>query len=61
MPVDHITYYRRRLDESQHRAAEASLPEVRRVHAEMAERYSAILRDAERGVVRPAMGIVRHG
>lgn len=58
VPIDHIAYYRRRLDESRHRAAEADLPEVRRVHAEMAERYSAILRDAERGVVRPVLGIV---
>ncbi|MEH3039761.1 MAG: hypothetical protein PGN21_06830 [Sphingomonas paucimobilis] len=58
MPTDNLTYYRRRLDEAQHRANEASLPEVRRVHAEMAERYSAILRDAERGVVRPVLGIV---
>ncbi|MGT2513169.1 hypothetical protein ACVOMT_02050 [Sphingomonas panni] len=58
MPTDTITYYRRRLDESRHRASEASLPEVRRVHMEMAERYSAILRDAERGVIRPVLGIV---
>ena len=58
MPTDNITYYRRRLDEARHRATEASLPEVRRVHAEMAERYSAILQDAERGIVRPVLGIV---
>ncbi|KQM28139.1 MULTISPECIES: hypothetical protein [unclassified Sphingomonas] len=58
MPIDNITYYRRRLAESRHRADEASLPEVRRVHTQMAERYSAILRDAERGVVRPLLGIV---
>lgn|GEM_PF-2951081 len=60
MATDNITYYRRRLDEARHRAVEASLPEVRRVHAEMAKRYSAILRDAERGVVRPVLGIVPH-
>ena len=61
MPIDNITYYRRRLDEARHRAAVASLPEVRRVHAEMAERYSAILHDAERGIVRPVLGIVPRG
>ena len=60
MPTDNIAYYRRRLAESRHRADAASLPEVRRVNAQMAERYSAILRDAERGVVRPVLGIVPH-
>jgi len=61
MPIDSITYYRRRLNEARQRAIAASLPEVRRVHAEMAERYSAILHDAERGVVRPVPGMVPRG
>lgn len=51
-------YYRRRLNEAETRAAKAELPEVRRVHREMAERYTAILRDVERGTGRPMLGIV---
>ncbi|MGN5374559.1 hypothetical protein [Sphingomonas hankookensis] len=53
-----IEYYRRRLREAESRAAQANLPEVRRVHREMAERYTAILRDVERGANRPMPGIV---
>lgn len=59
--VDNTEYYRRRLDEARTRAESAQLPEVRRVHREMAERYSAMLQDAERGgIARPMLGIVRH-
>lgn len=57
--VDNADYYRRRLDEARERAETAQLPEVRRVHREMAERYSVMLRDAERtGATRPLLGIV---
>ena len=56
---DNIEYYRRRLNEAETRAGQAQLPEVRRVHQQMAERYTAILRDAERGADRPVLGIVR--
>ncbi|MDJ0275685.1 hypothetical protein QLH51_02530 [Sphingomonas sp. 2R-10] len=55
---DNIEYYRRRLNEAEARASRAELPEVRRVHREMADRYTAILRDAERGAGRPVLGIV---
>ncbi len=58
---DNTEYYRRRLDEARERADAAQLPEVRRVHREMAERYSAMLHDAERGAgARPVLGIVPH-
>ncbi|WP_156360071.1 hypothetical protein [Sphingomonas sp. Leaf10] len=57
--VDNSEYYRRRLDEARTRAETAPLPEVRRVHRAMAEGYSAMLRDAERGgAARPMLGIV---
>ncbi|MGN7159865.1 hypothetical protein [Sphingomonas sp. SAFR-052] len=57
--VDNAEYYRRRLDEARARAESAQLPEVRRVHHEMAERYSVMLQDAERsGLARPLLGIV---
>ncbi len=57
--TDNIDYYRRRLNEAEQRAEQAELPEVRRVHREMAERYTAILRDVERGAGRPVLGIVQ--
>ncbi len=59
--ADNIEYYRRRLNEAEDRARNASLPEVRRVHREMADRYTAILRDVERGAGRPVLGIVPRG
>ncbi len=59
--IDNADYYRRRLEEARSRADAATLPEVRRVHSEMAERYSDMLRDVERGGPRPTLGIVPHG
>lgn len=57
--ADNADYYRRRLNEAEIRAKTAPLPEVRRVHREMAERYSVMLQDVERGgSVRPTLGIV---
>ncbi|KQN70998.1 hypothetical protein ASE90_08135 [Sphingomonas sp. Leaf67] len=57
--VDNAEYYRRRLGETRTQAESAQLPEVRRVHREMAERYSMMLQDAERGnIARPTLGIV---
>ncbi len=56
--ADNIAYYRRRLTEAETRAEQAELPEVRRVHRAMADRYTAILRDVERGMDRPVLGIV---
>lgn len=57
--VDNAEYYRRRLGEARTRAETAQLPEVRRVHREMADRYSVMLRDAEQGgLPRPMLGIV---
>ncbi|PXA88716.1 hypothetical protein DMC47_29690 [Nostoc sp. 3335mG] len=56
--ANNADYYRRRLDEARSRAEAAQLPEVRRVHREMAERYSVMLQDAERGTMRPTFGIV---
>lgn len=59
--ADNADYYRRRLEEARARAEMAQLPEVRRVHREMAERYSAMLQDVERGgIARPTLGIVPH-
>lgn len=60
--IDNTEYYRRRLDEARTRADNALLPEVRRVHREMAERYSVMLQDAERGrPASPILGIVPRG
>ena len=57
--INNTEYYRRRLDEARTRADSALLPEVRRVHREMAERYSILLQDAERGrPAPPGLGIV---
>ncbi len=50
-------YYRRRMAEARAHAASATLPEVRVVHAEMAERYAQLLAEVERGD-RPRLGIV---
>ncbi len=41
-------YYRRRRGEENAAANAANLPEVRRVHRELAERYSALIEGAER-------------
>lgn len=60
--LNNADYYRRRAEEARAHAAESTLPEVRRVHAEMAERYDQLLAEAERaerdGVRRPMLGIV---
>ena len=57
--VDNADYYRRRLDEARTRAETAQLPEVRRIHRAMADRYRVMLQDVEHGgVTRPTLGIV---
>ncbi|MEP9403370.1 hypothetical protein [Sphingomonas sp. VNH70] len=59
------SYYRARAEEAQARARAATLPEVRRVHSEMAERYAALQREAEResrlAQTHPMLGIVHPG
>ncbi len=56
-------YYRRRAEQAHAHAAAATLPEVRCVHVEMAERYRMLQQEAESdtGHVRRDMGIVPHG
>ncbi len=63
--LNNADYYRRRAEEAGMRASTATLPEVRRVHAEMAERYALLQQEAEREARRPAprpmLGIVHPG
>ncbi len=58
--LNNADYYRRRMNEAQAHAAKATLPEVRVVHAEMADRYARLLAEVERGN-RPQLGIVVRG
>ncbi len=63
--LNNADYYRRRVAEAQAHAAQAVLPEVRRVHREMAERYARLVSEAERTerpiASRPVLGIVTNG
>jgi CpcD/allophycocyanin linker domain len=60
--LNNADYYRRRVTEARAHAEDATLPEVRRVHAEMAVRYTQLLAEVERserpGGARPMLGIV---
>ncbi len=58
--LNNADYYRRRMVEARAHADGATLPEVRVVHAEMAERYAQLLAEVERGS-RPRLGIVARG
>ncbi len=62
--LNNADYYRRRATECRAHAADAVLPEVRHVHAEMAERYSRLVAEAERierPAPRPTLGVVTGG
>jgi hypothetical protein len=60
--LNNADYYRRRVVEARSHAEDATLPEVRRVHAEMADRYAQLLAEVEQregtGGARPLLGIV---
>lgn len=60
--LNNADYYRRRADEARAHADDATLPEVRRVHLEMAARYDELLAEAQRsekdGVRRQTVGVV---
>ncbi len=63
--LNNAEYYRARAAQARARAEAATLPEVRCVHAEMAERYRLLEQEAAReghaSGIRPTLGIVHRG